>query len=269
MVLCCGVVQTESPRWLVLQGLEQEASDVLYYLRGKEHAADAQIHLQLFILAKEAEAAPDDDQTADAVDPSEPAGLVAAPSASQQQRQSELLRIVSDPALRFLLLIGLGLQLAQQFSGVNAVFYYSTSFFAQARFTDPWLGSVLAAFVNVIATGVAVHIMDKVGRRTLILISSGGMALSCILLTVTLQLTAAQSEAAAAAATVASADGAGVIEPSAAMSMLLPYTSVVAVLLFVIFFEFGLGPIPWLIISEIFGPKESATVCVVPWCDLM
>lgn len=45
------------------------------------------------------------------------------------------------------------MQLAQQMSGINAVFYYSSSFFAQAHVGDPWFGSVLAAGVNVLATG--------------------------------------------------------------------------------------------------------------------
>src|SRR5690242_9962031 len=67
--------------------------------------------------------------------------------------------LLTNHEFRYLLFVALGLQLAQQFSGINAVFYYSTSFFAQAHFSDPWFGSVLAAFVNVLATAVAVHVM--------------------------------------------------------------------------------------------------------------
>ncbi len=149
------MVQTESPRWLVLQGQEHSAKEVLYYLRGKEHEADAQIHLQLFILQKEADSPSEE---ADSHHPPSTAGGGAGGSAAAPVK-SEYLRILTDPTLRFLLAIGLGLQLAQQFSGVNAVFYYSTSFFTQAHFSDPWLGSVLAAAVNVLATAIAVKIM--------------------------------------------------------------------------------------------------------------
>ena len=49
-----------------------------------------------------------------------------------------------QPRLRYPLLLGLALHLAQQFSGINAVFYYSSSFFEKARVDDPWLGSVMA-----------------------------------------------------------------------------------------------------------------------------
>jgi len=144
--------------------------------------------------------------------------------------------LLTKKSLRFPLIVGLGLQLAQQLSGINAVFYYSTGFFEKARFKDPWLGSVLAATVNVISTGLAVQMMDRLGRRTLLLISSTAMCLSSIALTVTLYLSADQPE-----------------------NVTLGYVLVICVLLFVTFFEMGLGPIPWLIVAEIFPSKARAT----------
>jgi MFS family permease len=98
------------------------------------------------------------------------------------------------------------------------------------------LGSVLASGINVLATALAVHLMDRSGRRRLLLSSSIGMCFATAILTVALFL--AQASPA---------------------SILLGYVSVGAVLLFVIFFEIGLGPIPWLITAEIFPPEVSAT----------
>jgi hypothetical protein len=75
------------------------------------------------------------------------------------------------------------LQLGQQFSGINAVFYYSTSFFENAGISNPWMGSLLACGVNVIGTMAAVYLMDIAGRRLLLLISAFGMAATTVALT--------------------------------------------------------------------------------------
>jgi len=99
-------------------------------------------------------------------------------------------------------------------------------------------GSVLAGTVNVFATLAAVQAMDWLGRRTLLLLSSSLMALSSIGLTVALYVIEQQSAD-------ASAD-------IGAESTVVGHLAVVFVLLFVIFFELGLGPIPWLIVAEMF-----------------
>ena len=66
---------------------------------------------------------------------------------------------------------------SQQLCGINAVFYYSTSFF-QGIISNPLLGSTLVAFINVVATYIALKLMDNTARRTLILWSAGGMIVS-------------------------------------------------------------------------------------------
>merc|ERR1711988_674552 len=111
------------------------------------------------------------------------------------------------------------LQVAQQLCGVNAIFYYSTMFF-KGLIDDPLTGTSLVAFINVLATYVALKCMDRAGRKTLILISAIGMLFSCFLVTFSLQ---------------------GVIPQ---------VISLFAIMNFVFFFEIGLGPIPWLIVAE-------------------
>ncbi len=100
------------------------------------------------------------------------------------------------PEHRRPLLIGFGLQLVQQFSGINAVFFYSTAFFTSAHMSDPWLGSVLASSVNVLATGLSIYLIERMGRRKLLLISTMGMMLSCVGLTYALQAMAPHAAAA-------------------------------------------------------------------------
>lgn len=123
------------------------------------------------------------------------------------------------------------------------VFYYSSTFF-EGVIDNPLQGTTIVAFVNVVATYVALKLMDNTNRRTLILWSSGGMLIS------TFVIIAALLE---------------VIPKSVAL---------VAVMAFVSFFEIGLGPIPWLIVAEMFDAKYVATAmslaCIVNWgCNFL
>ncbi len=151
--------------------------------------------------------------------------------------------LICNAEYRPLLIAAIGLQMAQQLCGINAVFYYSTNFF-EGVIANPLVGTVWVNTVNVLATFVALKVMDHANRRTLLLCSSGGMFLSCLLLT---------------------AASLGYTEKSIALA---------AVMLFVTFFEIGLGPIPWLITAEYFDAKYVATAmsiaCIVNWvCNFM
>jgi SP family facilitated glucose transporter-like MFS transporter 3 len=126
--------------------------------------------------------------------------------------------------MRVLVVSSIVLQLGQQLGGINAVFYYSTGFF-EGVIQDARSGSALVAFVNVVATYVALKIMDKTARRTLILLSSGGMLLSIMLII------------------------------PAMYGLTSDLVAVGAVMSYVSFFEIGMGPIPWLIVAEMFDAK--------------
>ncbi|XP_072304359.1 solute carrier family 2, facilitated glucose transporter member 1-like [Eucyclogobius newberryi] len=131
------------------------------------------------------------------------------------------------------LLIAVMLQLSQQLSGINAVFYYSTGIFASAGVQQPIYATIGAGIVNVIFTIVSLFLVERAGRRTLHLFGLGGMAVSALLMTVSLLL-----------------------KDVPAMS----YMAIVAVMLFVAMFELGPGPIPWFIVAELFsqGPRPAA-----------
>jgi len=175
-------------------------------------------------------------------------GSLASLSAAHRSRS------LWAPEHRRPLLIGFGLQLVQQFSGINAVFFYSTSFFASAHMSDPWLGSVLASTVNVLATGMSIYLIERMGRRKLLLISTAGMMLSCVGLTYALMAMTPPTDAAAMGGVGATPHGsvAGAHAPTFAPPSWVGPMAVGMVLVFVSFFEVGLGPIPWLIGAEIF-----------------
>ncbi|XP_077446090.1 solute carrier family 2, facilitated glucose transporter member 1-like [Stigmatopora argus] len=137
------------------------------------------------------------------------------------------------PAYRQPLLVAVMLQLSQQLSGINAVFYYSTSIFTSAGVRQPIYATIGAGVVNTVFTVVSLFLVEKAGRRTLHLLGLGGMAVAALLMTVSLL----QKEVAG-----------------------MSYVAIFAVMVFVAMFELGPGPIPWFIVAELFsqGPRPAA-----------
>lgn len=165
------------------------------------------------------------------------------PGTAEEQGDSALALMLADPTVRPLVMVAVVLHMSQQFCGINAVFYYSTDFF-RGVIDNPLLGSTLVGAINVIATLAATFLMDQVGRRTLMAVSAGGMIVSTALVV-------------------------------AALLHVLPnFVALAAVMTFVCFFEFGLGPIPWLIVPEMFEPKYVASAqslaCQINWfCNFL
>uniref|UniRef100_A0A671SBJ3 Solute carrier family 2, facilitated glucose transporter member 3-like n=1 Tax=Sinocyclocheilus anshuiensis TaxID=1608454 RepID=A0A671SBJ3_9TELE len=136
-------------------------------------------------------------------------------------------------AYRQPLLIAVMLQLSQQLSGINAVFYYSTGIFKSAGVTQPIYATIGAGAVNTVFTVVSLFLVERVGRRTLHLIGLSGMAISALVMTIALLLKDIEA---------------------------VRYLSIAAVFAFVAMFEMGPGPIPWFIVAELFsqGPRPAA-----------
>ncbi|XP_062283898.1 solute carrier family 2, facilitated glucose transporter member 1-like [Scomber scombrus] len=139
-----------------------------------------------------------------------------------------------SPIYRQPIFVAIMMQLSQQLSGINAVFYYSTGIFARAGVSQPVYATIGAGVVNTAFTVVSLFIVERVGRRPLQLIGLMGMAFSAVLLTVAMAL----------------------LDQLRWMS----YISIVAIFSFVAFFEIGPGPIPWFIVAELFsqGPRPAA-----------
>ncbi|XP_004610709.2 solute carrier family 2, facilitated glucose transporter member 3 isoform X2 [Sorex araneus] len=151
-----------------------------------------------------------------------------------QEKRPTVLDLFRSPNYRQPILIAIMLQLSQQLSGINAVFYYSTGIFKEAGVKEPIYATIGAGVVNTIFTVVSLFLVERMGRRTLHLLGLAGMAGCSILMTVSLL-----------------------------MKTNHPWMSVVcivAILVFVAFFEIGPGPIPWFIVAELFsqGPRPAA-----------
>lgn len=151
---------------------------------------------------------------------------VTTASAEEQGSWSELF----SGDMRKRLAVGMSLALFSQVTGVNAVLYYG-SVIIREHFPGQSTGMVLASSViigtvNLIATLVAMVFLDRWGRRVILMTASGGMAVALACLVVGLNV------------------------PSAP-----PVLMLASILFYVAFFAFGMGPGPWLIISEIFPTK--------------
>ncbi|KAG4926142.1 hypothetical protein JHK82_051947 [Glycine max] len=201
VLLALGMtISPESPRWLFQQGKISEAEKAVKTLYGKERVALV-MH----------------DLTAASEGSSEPeAGWFDLFS-------SRYRKVVSVGATLFLL---------QQLAGINAVVYYSTSVFRSAGITSDVAASALVGASNVFGTIVASSLMDKKGRKSLLITSFSGMAASMLLLFV-----------------------------SFTWKVLAPYSGTLAVLgtvLYVLSFSLGAGPVPALLLPEIFASRIRA-----------
>ncbi|MBS0616055.1 MAG: MFS transporter [Verrucomicrobia bacterium] len=135
-----------------------------------------------------------------------------------------------SPQLAWPLMIGLFVSIFQQITGINAVIYFAPTIFKEAGFGSS-SGALLASFgigiINVIATAVSLVLLDKWGRRPLLLGSLVGMAIALIVMSSALMT----------------------------QSLFVGHISVICLMLYVAAFAMGTGPVPWLILSEIYIPS--------------
>lgn len=124
----------------------------------------------------------------------------------------------------------------QQLSGINAVFYFSSTVFRSVGVPSDF-ANICVGIVNLSGSVIAMILMDKLGRKILLFGSFLGMAVS-----MGLQVTAASS----------------IVSGAVAM-----YLSVGGILLFVFTFALGAGPVPGLLLSEIFPGRIRAKAMAV------
>lgn len=195
IILWAGMlVLPESPRWLAQQGQHALAREVLERVRS---SAEAEGEL----------------------------AVIATHAGGGQTRWAELL----SPQYRPALVIGMGLAIFQQITGINTIIYYAPTIFQLAGF-DSAAQSILATAgvgaVNVLMTIVSVRLLDRTGRRPLLLTGIAGMIVSLTALGFVFQL--------------------------GSHSAAFGWLAVVSVMLYVGSFAISLGPIFWLLISEIY-----------------
>jgi sugar porter (SP) family MFS transporter len=153
---------------------------------------------------------------------------------------------VFGKAMRRPLLIGVGLAVFQQITGINAIIYYADQIFGFAGFSTPQDQAAATTWaigaVNVLATFVAVAYVDRFGRKPLLLAGLVGMGVSLFVVGccfIRLDESAGQGESMAGIFTL------------------------VALVVFIASFAFSLGPIVWTIINEIFPNRVRGRAVAV------
>ncbi|KAG5830403.1 hypothetical protein ANANG_G00310250 [Anguilla anguilla] len=156
----------ESPRWLIQRGLTQKARRVLSQIRGNQNIDEEYDSIKSSIEEEEKDCGG--------------GGPV-------------IWRMLSYPPTRRALIVGCGLQMFQQLSGINTVMYYSATILQMSGVRDDklaiWLSAV-TAFTNFLFTLLGVWLVERTGRRRLTLGSIIGTALSLSLLAVGFLLSA-------------------------------------------------------------------------------
>uniref|UniRef100_A0A8D1LJ01 Solute carrier family 2, facilitated glucose transporter member 8 n=2 Tax=Sus scrofa TaxID=9823 RepID=A0A8D1LJ01_PIG len=157
--------------------------------------------------------------------------------------------------------IGVSLMIFQQLSGINAVMFYAETIFEEAKFKESSLASVIVGVIQVLFTAVAALVMDRAGRRVLLTLSGVVMVFSTSAFGTYFKLTQDGPSNSSHVHLLAPVS----MEPADA-SVGLAWLAVGSVCLFIAGFALGWGPIPWLLMSEIFPlhVKGVATgVCVL------
>lgn len=192
----------ESPRWLAKMGMTEDFEASLQVLRG----FDTDISVEVNEIKR----------------------AVASTSKRTTIRLAEL----KQRRYWFPLMVGIGLLILQQLSGINGVLFYATAIFEAAGVTSSSVATVGLGAVQVIATAVTTWLVDKAGRRLLLIISSAGMTVSLLIVALAFFIK-------------------GYASDTSSLYTILSILSVVGVVAMVITFSLGMGAIPWIIMSEI------------------
>lgn len=142
--------------------------------------------------------------------------------------------------------VGIALSMFQQFVGINVIFYYSTTLWHSVGFSESnsFAITVATSVINVLVTLVAIALVDRIGRKPLLVIGSAGMAATLALM----------------AWCFAEATGTGT-----ALSLPTPWgpIALIAANLYVIFFGVSWGPVVWVLLGEMFPNRIRAMALAV------
>lgn len=138
--------------------------------------------------------------------------------------------------------VGVGLSVFQQFVGINVIFYYSSVLWQAVGFDEnsSFVLTVITAIVNIATTLIAIGLIDKVGRKPLLLIGSAGMSVSLITMAIIFGTASLD------------ADGKPFLDGAAGPIALI------AANVFVVAFGMSWGPVVWVLLGEMFPNRIRA-----------
>ncbi|HEX7351935.1 sugar porter family MFS transporter [Brachybacterium sp.] len=206
----------ESPRYLIRRNQLDRASKVLYDFTG-----EPDVNLKIEQIRK-----------------------------TLEREDSESLRDLLGGrfGLKPIVWLGIVLSLFQQLVGINVIFYYSTTLWQSVGFDESQalLTSTITSIMNIVATIIAIVLVDRLGRRLMLLVGSAGMTASLGLMALAFSF----GEVAAG---------------SEAVSLPDPWSTValIGANAFVMFFGATWGPLVWVLLGEIFPNRIRASALAV------
>ncbi|KAK6618642.1 hypothetical protein RUM43_013033 [Polyplax serrata] len=224
--IICGVVplvfgaifffMPESPEYLLSKDKEEAAKKSLQFLRGKDYNIESELtNIQ--------------------------ANLEKARLEKCSFRQS-----LASKAVKMSLFISLGLMFIQQLSGVNAVIFYTGDIFKTVNAdSDPNVSSIIVGVVQVISTFISTLIVDRLGRKILLVLSASIMSICTLLLGVFFYLKESDKDVSS-----------------------ITWLPLLSLCVFIVSFSIGFGPIPWMILGELFSPSiKSSASSIAGFCN--
>ncbi len=195
MLMLLGV--PESPRWLIIKNKDEKAGKILAKVGGKDFAEK-----ELFQIKE------------------------SLKDTSKKERLK--IKTVFKANYRFVLFIGLFLAVFQQWSGINVIFFYAPDIFAKTNLgiNAALFQTAIIGVVNIVFTLISMWMIDRIGRKILMIIGALGMAISYLLI--------------------------GYLFLSGNTEGWLILTAIITA---PTFFAMGLGPTVWVVMSEIFPNK--------------
>ncbi|OXU29584.1 hypothetical protein TSAR_009068 [Trichomalopsis sarcophagae] len=195
--------------------------------------------------------------------------------------QVTLTELIMNSSLRIPLFISVMIMLAQQLSGINAIMFYSTKIFKMAQLSESQAGNATigVGVVNVLMTFVSMILVEKAGRKTLLLIGFFGMVIDtsllgvCLLFTVSFLIIVSSIKAGNSnfvnmptqrrfSCFQGDDEGKGGHPAASIMAVLL-------VFVFIVLFATGPGSIPWFLVSELFNqsarPTATSVAIAINW----
>ncbi|MCD7451199.1 hypothetical protein HAX54_010082 [Datura stramonium] len=195
----------ESPRWLAKIGHQKEFELALRRLRGKdvdisEEAAEIQDYIETL----------------------EKLPKVNLFDLFQRRYSSSLI-------------VGVGLMVFQQFGGINGICFYTGSIFESSGFPSD-IGTIIYAIIQVPITALGAALIDRAGRKPLLLVSGTGLVIGCMLTGISFYLKGHEIAIKAA-----------------------PILAVTGILVYIGSFSVGMGAVPWVVMSEIYPINIKGT----------
>ncbi|XP_014016062.1 solute carrier family 2, facilitated glucose transporter member 8 [Salmo salar] len=237
LAICCSIPPTlmmvfmcfmpETPRFLLSQGKQREAEEALRFLRGPDAPAEWE--------------------------------CARIEDASDDQGGSFGMADLKDPGVYKPLGVGIMLMLFQQLTGINAIMFYAETIFEKAHFKNSDVATVVVAATQVVFTAVAALVMDRAGRKLLLIVSGVFMCLSTAAFGVYFKLSSENH---------GNSSGLCLVESPLAQNPAadLSWLALSSMGFFITGFSLGWGPIPWLVMSEIFPTRVkgfASSVCVL------